>query len=78
MLYCQTRPFYNLTVFKLKNGVNKKGKANTVTGCESPSGHEMLRLPYFLDNQPTDGDEVVSFMRQPPFTLRKTPGIHFC
>jgi hypothetical protein len=31
----------------------------------------MPRLPHFLDNQLTDDDEVISLMRQPPFTPRK-------
>jgi hypothetical protein len=30
-----------------------------------------------LDNRFTDGGEVVSLTRQPPFTLMKTPGTHF-
>jgi hypothetical protein len=34
----------------------------------------MSRLPHFLDNQLTDGSEVFSLMRQPPFTPRKIPG----
>jgi hypothetical protein len=32
----------------------------------------------FLDNWLTDGGEVVSPTRQPPFTPRKIPGTHFC
>jgi hypothetical protein len=38
----------------------------------------MSRLPHFLHNRFTDGGEVVSLMRRPPFTLRKIPGTHFC
>jgi hypothetical protein len=45
-----------------------KGKAIPVTGREGPEGCEMSRLPHFLDNRLTDGGEVVSPMRQPPFT----------
>jgi hypothetical protein len=41
-------------------------------------GCQTSRLPYFLDNQLTDGGEVVSFIRQPPFALGKIPGTHFC
>jgi hypothetical protein len=32
----------------------------------------------FLENRLTDGDEVVSLMRQLPFTPRKIIGTHFC
>jgi hypothetical protein len=28
-------------------------------------------LPNFLDNRLTDGDEVLSFTRRPPFTLQE-------
>jgi hypothetical protein len=31
-----------------------------------------------LDNPLTDGGEVVSLMRWPPFTPRKIHGTHFC
>jgi hypothetical protein len=37
----------------------------------------MSRLPYFLDSRLTDGGEVVSLTRRPPFTPRKIPGTHF-
>jgi hypothetical protein len=30
-----------------------------------------------LDNRLTDGDEVASLTRRPPFTPRKIPGTHF-
>jgi hypothetical protein len=36
-----------------------------------PIEREMSRLPHFLDNRLTDGGEVVSLTRRPPFTLRK-------
>jgi hypothetical protein len=36
-----------------------------------PWGCEMLRVPYFLDNRLTDGGEVMSLMRWPPFTPRR-------
>jgi hypothetical protein len=58
--------------------VKKKGKAIPVTGREGPYGCEMSKLPHFLDSQLTDGGEVVSPARQPPFTPRKVPGTHFC
>jgi hypothetical protein len=38
----------------------------------------MSRLPHFLHNRLTDGGEVVSLARRPPFTPRKIPGPHFC
>jgi hypothetical protein len=38
----------------------------------------MPRLPLFLDNRLTDGGEVVSLTRRPPFTPRKTRGTNFC
>jgi hypothetical protein len=38
------------------------------TGHGGPQGSEMSRLPHFLDNQLTDGGEVVSLMHWPPFT----------
>jgi hypothetical protein len=47
----------------LIKGKKKKGKAIPVTGREGPSGCETSRLPHFLDNQPTDGGEVVSLTR---------------
>jgi hypothetical protein len=48
--------------------VSVKGKAIPVTGHEGPQGCETLRLPHFLYNRLTDGGEVVSPMRLPPFT----------
>jgi hypothetical protein len=35
-------------------------------------------LPYSLDNRLIDGDEIISLSRRPRFTLRKSPGTHFC
>jgi hypothetical protein len=55
-----------------------KGKAITVTGRGGPQGCETSRLPHFLDNWLTDGSEVVSLARRPPFTSMKFPGTHFC
>jgi hypothetical protein len=42
--------------------VNYKSKAIPVTGRGDLQGCEMLRLPHFVDNQLTDGGEVVSHM----------------
>jgi hypothetical protein len=56
-------------------GEGKKGKAIPVTGRE---GCETSRLPLFLDNRLTDGGEVVSLTRRPPFIPRNIPGTHFC
>jgi hypothetical protein len=36
-------------------------------GCRGPQGCETTRLPHFLDNRLTDGGEVVSLTRRPPF-----------
>jgi hypothetical protein len=47
-------------------------------GHGSPYGCETSRFPHFLDNWLTDGGEVVSLTRQPPFTPREIPGTHFC
>jgi hypothetical protein len=41
-------------------GEGKRGKAIPVTGCGGPRGCEMSRLPHFLDNQLSNGSEVVS------------------
>jgi hypothetical protein len=55
----------------------QQGKAIPVTGREGPEGCETSRLPHFLDNQLTDGGEVVSLTRRPPFIPRNIPGTHF-
>jgi hypothetical protein len=55
-----------------------KGKTIPVTSCEGPQGYETSRLSHFLDNRLTDGGEVVSLTRRPPFPLRKITGTHFC
>jgi hypothetical protein len=56
----------------------KKGKIIPVTGHEGPYGCETSWLPRFLDNRLTDGGEVVSLMRRPPFTPRKIRATYFC
>jgi hypothetical protein len=43
----------------------KKCKAIPVTGLGGPYGCETSRLPHFLDNQLSDGGEVVSLTVQP-------------
>jgi hypothetical protein len=68
-------------IYRIKdiNGArNTHGKANPVTGRRGPQGCDTSRLPHFLDNRLTDGDEVVSLTRRTPFTARKIPGTHFC
>jgi hypothetical protein len=45
-----------------------EGKAIPVTGRGGPYGCETSRLPHFLDSRLTDGGEVVSCTRRPPFT----------
>jgi hypothetical protein len=62
-----------------KRGKIIKGKKDKVpvTGCEGPCC-KMPRLPQFLDNQLTDGTEVVGLTYGPPYTPRKIPGTHFC
>jgi hypothetical protein len=53
-------------------------KAVPITGRGGQLGCETSRLPHFLDNRLTDGGEVVSLTRQPPFTPLKIHGTHFC
>jgi hypothetical protein len=55
-----------------------KSKAISVTGRAGPYGCERSRLQHFLDNRLTEGNEVVSLTRRPPFTPRNLPGTHFC
>jgi hypothetical protein len=49
-----------------------------VTVRGGPQGRETSRLLHLLDNRLTDGGEVVSLTRRPPFTPQKIPGTHFC
>jgi hypothetical protein len=55
-------------------------KVNAIpeTGHGSPKGCETSRLPHFLDNRLTDGDDVVSLMPRPQFNPKKVPDTHFC
>jgi hypothetical protein len=55
-----------------------KDTAIPVTGTGGQFGCETSRLPHFLDNRLTDGGEVVSLTRRPPFTPRKIPGTQLC
>jgi hypothetical protein len=48
-----------------------KGKSSPVRGRAGPYGCETSRLPQFLDNRLSDGCEVVSLKRRPPFTPEK-------
>jgi hypothetical protein len=59
--------FKNIIVTLLTHSCSSKGKGKAipVTGCGGPYGCETLRLPHFLDNQLTDGGEVVSLMHRP-------------
>jgi hypothetical protein len=65
-----------LTCHEPKN--NNIGKAIPVTDRGGPYGCETSSLPHFLDNRLTDGGEVVSSTRRPPFTPMNIPGTHFC
>jgi hypothetical protein len=56
---------------------SKKCKAIPVTGCGGPYDCETSRLTHFVDNRLTDGGEIVSLTRRPPFTPTKIPGTHF-
>jgi hypothetical protein len=62
-------------LYRCKSGNIKGRKRKTipVTGREGREGG----FQYFLDNRLTDGGEVISLMRRPPFTPRKIPGTHF-
>jgi hypothetical protein len=51
----------------------KKSKATPVTGRGGPQGCETSRLPHFLYNRLTDGGEVVSLTRRPPYTPQNIP-----
>jgi hypothetical protein len=54
--------------FDMFQSPNYLNKAIPVTGRGGPWGCETSRFPHFLDNQLTDGGEVVSLMRSPTFT----------
>jgi hypothetical protein len=48
----------------LRGGSHKKGKATPVTGRGGLQGCASSRLPHFLDNQLTDGGELVSLKQR--------------
>jgi hypothetical protein len=50
--------------------VKVKGKAIPVAGRGAPYSCDISRLPHILDNQLTDGGEVVTLMYWLPFTPR--------
>jgi hypothetical protein len=54
------------------------GKAIPVTGRGDTQGFETSRLPHFVESRLTDGGEIVSLKRRPPFTSRKIRGTNFC
>jgi hypothetical protein len=55
----------------------KKGKTIPVTGRGGSQGCKTSRLPHFLDNRLTDGSEVVSLTRRPPFTPQEVSWYSF-
>jgi hypothetical protein len=65
------------------NGSHHCGTARPQIGLEgrgSPNGCETSRLPHFLDNQLTDGGEVLILTRWQAdlYTPKEIPGTHFC
>jgi hypothetical protein len=60
-------PLINFTD-EVSDSAPGKGKAIPVAGRQGPSGSEKSRFPHFQDSRLTDGGEVVSPMRRPPFT----------
>jgi hypothetical protein len=53
-----------------------KRKINPVTGRGGPRGWDVGAPTFPLDNRLTDGGEVASLARRPPYILRKIPHIH--
>jgi hypothetical protein len=53
----------------------KRGKAIPLTGRSGQQGCDTSRLPHLLENRVTDGGEVISIMRQPPFTPGRFLGL---
>jgi hypothetical protein len=69
-------------VYKSAEIPKRRGELRYSYPCNKPwrpIGLWDVEAPIFsLDNRLTDGDEVVSLTRRPPFTPRKIPGTHFC
>jgi hypothetical protein len=74
VIHCVT----DVNIHSQRHKEHKKAKAIPVTGRKGPWGCETSRLPHFLENRLTDGGEVDSLTRRPPFTPRKIPDTHFC
>jgi hypothetical protein len=49
-------------------GKGERGKVIPIIGHEGSYDCETSRLPHLLENRLTDGGEVVSLTRRPPFT----------
>jgi hypothetical protein len=63
------RSVRNIYLFEIAKGKGKvKRKAIPITGHEAQQSCETSRVPHYLDNRLTDGSEVVSLTRRPPFT----------
>jgi hypothetical protein len=58
-------------------GNKGKCKSIPVTGRGGPQGCETSRLPHFPDSRLTDGGEVVSLARRPPFTPQEVSWYSF-
>jgi hypothetical protein len=69
--YPMTTPKFSLIYHPPNHLMLCKAKAVPVTGHEGPYGCETLRLPHFLDSRLTDGGEVFSLTRRPPFTSQE-------
>jgi hypothetical protein len=73
-MHFQLRTLLTGTLMYLK----PKGTA-ILSACHGgPQTCETSSLPRFLKNRLTDGGEVISLTRRPPFSSRKIPGTHFC
>jgi hypothetical protein len=57
--------------------VSKESRRLVTILLEGPQGCETSRIPHFLYIRLTDGGEVVTLTRPPPFTPRMIPGTHF-
>jgi hypothetical protein len=64
-----THILFSPALLQVSKGI--KGKDIPVTGRGGPYDCETSRHPHFIDNRLTDGGEVVSLTRRPPFTPEK-------